>query len=45
MLQTNYLKYRHGLGVMEKEFLIKNKEKKDSKGDTFSIVTSRQKRI
>ena len=30
MLQTNYLKSRHGLGVIQKEFLIKDKEKKDS---------------
>jgi len=38
MLQTNYLKYRHGLSVMEKEFLIKNKEMKN----TNSLITISQ---
>jgi hypothetical protein len=43
MLQTNYLKCRHGLGVMEKEFLLKNKEMNNT--NNLNTISKKLKKI
>ena len=38
----NYIKYRHGLGVIEKEFLIKNKEMRSMNNLTTIIQMTKK---